>query len=148
VRRVLRHKKQEGAMRSFLVPAGVVVALVAAGCGSLPALGPTPADQGIVIYVHADFAGPSQALNVDVPDLGKVQGSCSHGEEGEVPTWSDCISSVKVMPGWTATLFRDANYRGASVTVTSDTPNLRDLSGPCDKESFNDCASSIRVTHK
>jgi peptidase inhibitor family I36 len=132
-------------MRPFLVPAGLVVALVAAGCGSIPALGPTPADEGIVIYVHANFTGPSQALNVDVPDLGKVQGSCSSGAEGEVPTWNDCISSVKVLPGWSATLYRDTNYRGSSVTVTADTPNLRDVPGPCDKDSFNDCVSSIRI---
>jgi hypothetical protein len=133
-------------MRSFLVPAGVVVALVAAACGSIPSLGPTPADEGIVIYVHADFGGPSQALNVDVPDLGKVRGACSTGGEGEVPTWHDCISSVKVLPGWTATLYRDPNYKGASVAVTSDTPDLRRLSGPCDKDGFNDCVSSIRVS--
>jgi Peptidase inhibitor family I36 len=135
-------------MRSFLVPAGVAVAFVAAGCESLPALGPTPADQGIVIYVHADFTGPSQALNVDVPDLDKVQGSCSNGEEGEVPTWSDCISSVKVLSGWTATLYRDKDYKGASVTLTTDTPDLTRLPGPCDKDGFNDCVSSIRVTRQ
>jgi hypothetical protein len=124
------------------------MALAVAGCGSVTSLGPTPPDQGIVIYLNADFAGPSQALNVDVPDLGKVQGSCSSGQEGEKPTWSDCISSVKVLSGWTATLFRDANYKGASVTVTSDTPNLLQLHGPCDKDSFNDCVSSIRVTRQ
>jgi hypothetical protein len=135
-------------MRVILIPAGVVVALVAAGCGSIPALGPTPAGEGIVIYVHADFAGPSQALNVDVADLGKVQGSCTSGAEGEVPTWADCVSSVKVLPGWSATLYRDPNYKGASVTVTSDTPNLRDLPGGCDKNGFNDCVSSIRVSRK
>jgi hypothetical protein len=135
-------------MRSFRISAGVVAALVVAGCGSLPALGPTPADQGIVIYVHADFAGSSQAINVDVPDLDKVQGPCSRGEEGEVPTWSDCISSVKVLPGWSATVYRDARYQGPSTTLASDTPNLRDLAGPCDRNSFNDCISSIRVTRK
>jgi len=75
-------------MRVILIPAGVVVALVAAaGCGgAIAPLGPTPADQGIVIYVHADFAGPQQAINVDVPDLGRVEGSCSSGAEGETPT--------------------------------------------------------------
>ena len=134
-------------MRVILIPAGVVVALaVAAGCGStIPALGPTPADQGIVIFMHADFTGPSQAINVDVPDLGRVQGSCSSGAEGEVPSWADCISSVKVLPGWSATLYRDPKYKGPSVTVTSDTPNLKDLRGSCNKDSFNDCVSSIRV---
>jgi hypothetical protein len=135
-------------MRPFLIPMGVVVAFGIAGCGSsISALGPTPPDQGIVIYMHADFAGPAQALNVDVPDLGNVQGSCSSGAEGETPSWADCISSVKVLPGWTATLYRDAKYKGASVTVTSDTPNLRDLSGPCD-HTFNDCVSSIRVARQ
>jgi peptidase inhibitor family I36 len=134
-------------MRWYAIPAGVVVALVVAGCGGLTALGPTPADQGIVIYVNADFAGPSQAVNVDVPNLEQVQGSCSKGQEGEQPTWSDCISSVKVLPGWSATLFRDADYKGPSVTLTADTPNLRDLSGPCGRDGFNDCVSSIRVSH-
>lgn len=138
-------------MRVILVPAGVVIALVAiagAACGSIPALGPTPADQGIVIYVHADYAGPSQAINVDVADLGKVQGSCSSGAEGETPTWANCVSSVKVMPGWSATFYRKANYKGESFAVTADAPNLRDLRGPCDKDSFNDCVSSIRVARQ
>lgn len=134
-------------MRLFLIATGVVLTAALAGCGSIPALGPTPADQGIIIYVHADFTGPAQALNVDVPDLSKVQGSCSSGAEGEMPTWADCISSVKVLPGWTATLYRDTKYKGASVTVTSDTPNLRGLSGPCD-HTFNDCVSSIRVSRQ
>jgi hypothetical protein len=135
-------------MRPFLILTGVVVTFGIAGCGSsIQALGPTPADQGIVIYMHADFAGPAQALNVDVPDLGNVQGSCSSGAEGETPTWRACVSSVKVLPGWTATLYRDPRYKGASVTLTSDTPNLRALSGPCD-HTFNDCVSSIRVARQ
>jgi hypothetical protein len=103
----------------------------------------TPPGEGIVIFLHADFAGPSQALNVDVPDLGNVEGAC-----GETPRWSDCISSVKVNPGWAATLYRDKDYKGASVTVKADTPNLRDLRGPCDNDSFNDCVSSIRVSRQ
>ena len=131
-------------MRVILVPIGVLVMLVAAACGSIPALGPTPAGEGVVIYLHADFAGPSQAINVDVPDLGRVQGSCSSGAEGETPTWANCVSSVKVMPGWSAILYRNANYKGDSVSVTADTPNLRELRGPC-KDTFNDCVSSIRV---
>ncbi|MEO6236824.1 MAG: peptidase inhibitor family I36 protein [Vicinamibacterales bacterium] len=133
-------------MRRFVGATGIALAL--AGCGSLPALGPTPTDQGIIIYLNADYAGPAQALNADVPDLGKVQGSCSSGAEGEAPTWSDCISSVRVLPGWSATLYRDSNYKGASVTLTADAANLRDVAGPCDKDSFNDCVSSIRVARR
>jgi len=135
-------------MRVILMPLGVVVALAAAGCGSrFQTLGPTPAGEGIVIYMHADFVGPSQGINVDVADLGKVEGSCSSGAEGETPTWAHCVSSVKVLPGWSATLYRDKNYRGESVAVTSDTPNLKNLRGPC-KDTFNDCVSSIRVVRQ
>ena len=132
-------------MRPFLVTMGVLVASALAACESVSSLAPTPAGEGIVIFLHADFAGPAQALNVDVPDLGRVEGACSSGGEGETPSWSDCVSSVKVNAGWTATLYRDKDYKGASVTVSADTPSLRDLRGPCDKDSFNDCVSSIRV---
>jgi hypothetical protein len=135
-------------MRPFLVTIGVLVAFVLAACGGLSSLAPTPAGEGIVIYLHADFAGPSQGLNVDVPDLARIEGACSSGEEGETPSWSDCVSSVKVNPGWTATLYRDKHYKGASVTVNADTPSLRDLRGPCAKDSFNDCVSSIRVARQ
>jgi hypothetical protein len=137
-------------MRPFLITMGVLAGfvLVAACADDMSAIGPTPPGEGIVIFLHADFAGPSQALNVDVPDLSKVDGACSSGAEGETPSWSDCISSVKVMPGWTAMLYRDKNYKGASVAVNADTPSLRDLRGPCDKDSFNDCVSSIRVSRQ
>jgi hypothetical protein len=123
-----------------------VLPLLLARCGSeVTPLGPTPPDQGIVIYLHADYAGPSQALNVDVADLSKAQGPCSSGEEGEVPSWRKCVSSIHVRPGWSATLYRDDDFKGRSVAITADTPNLKSLPGPCDG-SFNDCVMSIRVT--
>ena len=126
----------------------VIVSLMFAGCGSdLLVLGPTPGDQGIVIFVHADYAGSSQAVNVDVHDLTKTEGPCSSGAEGETPTWRKCVSSVRVFPGWSATLYKDEDFKGRSITLTADTPNLRDLSGPCDG-SFNDCVRSIRVTRQ
>jgi hypothetical protein len=123
-----------------------VALLMLAGCGTdLSVLGPTPPDQGIVIFVHADYAGSSQAVNVDVHDLTKTEGPCSSGGEGEQPTWKKCVSSVRVFPGWSATLYDDEDFKGRSITLTADTPNLRDLTGPCDG-SFNDCVRSIRVT--
>jgi peptidase inhibitor family I36 len=123
----------------------LLVFLLAACASDFLVLGPTPPDEGIVIYIHADFAGSSQAINVDVPNLRKVQGPCSSGEEGEVPTWGKCVSSVRVLSGWSATLYHDEDYKGRSLTITADTPNLRNIPGPCD-DSFNDCISSIRVT--
>jgi hypothetical protein len=125
-----------------------VLPLLLAGCGSeVTPLGPTPPDQGIVIYLHADYTGPSQALAVDVEDLSKAQGPCSSGGEGEVPSWRKCVTSIQVRPGWSATLFRDDDFEGRSVTITADTPNLKSLPGPCDG-SFNDCVMSIRVAKR
>jgi Peptidase inhibitor family I36 len=118
------------------------------GCGSVSALGPTPADEGIVIYPHASFIGPAQGINVDVPNLGKVQGPCSTGAEGEVPSWNDCVSSVRVLPGWTATLYEDPDYKGRSMRLTGDAPDLTALGGPCKNSTFNDCVSSIRVARQ
>lgn len=134
--------------RAARVGAGLLALLVAGCAGSeMITLGPTPPDQGIVIYIHADFAGSAQALNVDVRDLTKAEGPCSGGAEGEVPSWSRCVSSVRVFPGWSATLYREENFGGRNVTVSSDTPNLRDVPGPCDG-SFNDCVRSIRVARQ
>ena len=119
--------------------------LIPACTDPLEILGPTPAGEGITIYLHADYAGASQAINHDVRDLEKVEGPCTHGAEGEKPTWSDCMSSVRVEPGWSVTLYRDDDFKGRSVTLTADAPNLTMLPGPCDG-SFNYCVSSIKVT--
>ena len=118
-------------------------------CSSEPfeILGPTPVDEGITFYLHADFTGPSQAVNHDVGNLSTVEGPCSSGAEGETPTWSRCVSSVRVAPGWTVTLYRDSEFRGRSVTLTSKAPNLKELPGPCEG-TFNDCVSSMKVARQ
>ena len=134
--------------RAARVCAGILALLVTAtaGCGSdLVTLGPTPVDQGIVIYIHADFSGSSQGIVADVQDLTKTEGPCSRGEEGEKPTWRECVSSVRVFPGWSAIFYRDEDFKGRSMTITSDMPDLNTLPGPCDG-TFNDCVRSIRVT--
>jgi hypothetical protein len=133
--------------RAFGATALSLSLLLMPACGGLETLGPTPPDEGIVIFVHADFAGTSQGINADVRDLSKVEGPCTSGAEGEQPTWGDCLSSVRVMPGWTATLYEDDDFRGRSIVVDADAPNLRNVPGPCDG-SLNDCVSSIRVSRK
>ena len=123
----------------------LVLALLLPSCSDpLDILGPTPAGEGITIYIHADFVGASQGINHDVPNLDKVEGPCTDRTEGEEPTWSDCMSSVRVEPGWTVTLYEDKDFKGRSVMLTANAPNLRELPGPCDG-SFNDCVSSLRV---
>jgi hypothetical protein len=51
------------------------------------------------------------------------------------------------MPGWSVTLFRDRDFRGASRELTGDVQSLAAISGSCDG-SFNDCVSSLRVYRK
>ena len=53
----------------------LMLALLLPGCTTpLETLGPTPADEGITLYLHAGFAGTSQAINRDVGDLGQGRG--------------------------------------------------------------------------
>ena len=132
-------------LRPLGFPAGLGLVLLAACGGGIRTLGPTPPDEGIVLYLHAEFAGPSQSMNVDVSDLSRVEGPCTGRAEGEDPTWDDCVSSIRVRSGWSATLYEDDDFEGRSVTLTADSLNLRNLRGPCDG-SFNDCVSSIKVT--
>ncbi|MGH9372824.1 MAG: hypothetical protein ACRD15_14960 [Vicinamibacterales bacterium] len=55
-------------MRFALGASGaLLVVLLFPGCERLASLGPTPEDEGIVFYIHADFADTSQAVNTDVP---------------------------------------------------------------------------------
>jgi hypothetical protein len=131
-------------MRSLLRISLISLVLFPACERRFEVLGPTPVGEGIAIFIHADFAGSSQSINSDVRDLGRVEGPCSSGAEGEQPSWHDCVSSVRVQPGWAVTLYRDKDFKGRSVILTSDTANLQDLPGPC-SGTFNDCVSSLRV---
>jgi hypothetical protein len=116
----------------------------ATACGSQP-LGPTPVDQGIVVYLHSDFRGTSQQVGADVADLGKAEGPCQVDENGGGGSWNDCISSIRVLPGWRARIYGDKNFRGAALDVTADIPDLDAVRGEC-SGSYNDCISSIRVS--
>jgi hypothetical protein len=130
------------------VPLFVLAALLLPACSEpLVTLGPTPPNEGVTFYIHAGFSGPSQAVNLDVRDLARVEGPCTGGAEGEQPTWGDCISSLRVIDGWRATLYEDKDFQGRNVTVTADTPDLTALPGPC-SGTFNDCLSSLKVTRQ
>ena len=134
------------ALRAAMLTASAL--LVPACTDPLEILGPAPVDQGIVIYIHSEFRGTSQALTADVSNLGRVEGPCAKGDDESVElTWDDCVSSIKVKPGWGATLYRDRDFRGASRELTADVLSLEAISGSCDG-SFNDCVSSVRVYRK
>jgi len=120
-----------------------VLAFLIAGCGSVEPLGPTPLDQGIVIYIHSGFRGTSQQVGADVPDLTRAEGPCA-ADEGGKGSWNDCISSLRVLPGWSARIYGDKDFRGAVLEVTADVADLSAIRGDC-SGSYDDCVSSIRV---
>lgn len=126
------------------VVSALAFALLPAGCDRPEPLGPTPLDEGIVVYMHAGFRGTSQQINADVPDLTKVQGPCGEDDSERSRTWNDCISSVRLQPGWGATLYGDKDFRGATLELTEDVSDLDAKTGPCGG-GYDDCVSSIRV---
>jgi hypothetical protein len=124
-----------------------LVLLPACGGSRILPLGPTAADEGIVIYIHSGFRGTSQAVAADVRNLGLVEGPCAKGGDSETAptlTWDDCVSSIKVMPGWGATIYPDRDFKGTPLEVTADALDLSALTGTC-KGSYNDCVSSVKV---
>jgi len=125
---------------------GVLLCLSACGGGPEP-LGPTPVNQGIIVFMHSGFRGTSQQIGADVTDLNHVEGPCNIGEDSNSGTWNDCISSVRVLPGYSARLYGDKNFRGAILEVTGDVPDLGALRGDC-SGSYDDCISSIRVVKR
>ena len=94
------------------------LALLLPACESNEPLGPTPVDQGIVIFMHSGFRGSSQQIGADVTDLDRVEGPCGDTEDESSRTWNDCISSVRVLPGWRATLYGDRNFHGGTIQIT------------------------------
>ncbi len=120
-----------------------VLPLTLLACGAEP-IGPTPVDQGIIVFMHSGFRGTSQQIAADVGDLGRAQGPCGGDESESARTWNDCISSVRVLPGWGATLYGDKNFRGAAIEITEDVTDLASRPGSC-SGSYDDCISSIRV---
>jgi hypothetical protein len=100
------------------------------------------------VYEHAHYAGESAVVTEDIKNLSRLKGPCvGRGDDGEETDvgWSDCISAIRVAPGWRATLYRDDGFKGQQLTITADVPSLTAMPCRCPKGGFNDCASAIRV---
>jgi hypothetical protein len=127
----------------------LVTTLLIGGCGAGPTdPSATKEQDGVTIYQHPRFKGISQVLRTDVEDLDDLTGGCN--DDGRYDFYSDfddCISSIRIPPGWRVTVYEDPRYRGASATFTSDVPDLDDVRGPCGDD-FDDCISSIRVSRQ
>jgi hypothetical protein len=128
----------------------VTVAFVGGCMKELPTA-PTEVTTGITIYEHANFTGGSALLTTDVSNLADYKGPCKHTESGGDFTtsttydWSDCISSIKVAPGWRATVYADSGFHEDWLELTADAPNFALVRGYCEHDTWNDCISSIRV---
>ena len=128
--------------------------LLLTGCQKSLPTAPSPEREqamgivGIIVYEHVNFEGKSGVITRDISDLRDFSGPCSEYDSalGQIKdVWNDCISSVRVAPGWTATIYRDTDYRDDSLEIDADVPDLRVARHNCPKGGLNDCVSSIRV---
>jgi hypothetical protein len=125
----------------------IALAALAYGCTptELP-MAPTALTAGVILYEHANFLGNSAHLTADIADLRDFRGPCFEGDDASSRDWNDCVSSVRVAPGWRATLYRGANYGDDSLEITEDVANLQLVrQHDCDRGGLNDCVSSVRV---
>ena len=119
--------------------AGLLVA-VCVGCSPTR---PSGATEGVTVYEHPRYGGDARRLAADERDLKDLRGPCGTSAYTS-GWWDDCISSIRVQAGWSATIYEDPNFRGGSRTITADTPDLDRVSGPCGDD-WENCISSIRV---
>lgn len=142
--------------RSVMVRRGMLCVAVALacclpGCEDLKVLPTAPSDltEGAVIYEHANFEGQSAHITVDIADLKDFDGPCEHESSSDSDIsyfdWNDCMSSIRVAPGWRVTVYEHDDYRGDSYTSTEDVPNLQLVRGDCEKDGLNDCVTSVRL---
>ena len=126
----------------------IAVAAFVLGCSEteLP-MEPSDFATGIIVYEHANYLGNSAHLTGDMEDLRDFRGPCIHESVDSVTRdWNDCISSVRVAPGWRATLYRAPDYHDDSLDITEDVPNLQLVrQHDCPNDGLNDCVSSVRV---
>jgi hypothetical protein len=134
--------------RTRVVLCLLLLAALAPGCEDpeLP-FSPSSLDTGIVLFEHANFHGNSAHITSDIRDLREFQGPCLHddGEGGGGRDWNDCVSSIRVAPGWRATLYRGTGFDDDELEITADVPNLQLVDGDCPHDGMNDCISSVRV---
>ena len=129
------------------------VTLLIAGCEGLPSLPTAPSEltRGVSIYEHANFLGESALVETSQSDLKDFDGPCEHTEsagDGSTSTtydWNDCISSIRIAPGWRAVIYRDDDYKGQSLQLAGDVPNLQLVTGSCSHDGLNDCVTSIAL---
>jgi len=124
--------------------AGLTVCV--ASCQQELPTGPDEIATGLIIYEDANYGGESALVTSAIRDLRDFKGPCEH-DEGDTTSrdWNDCISSIRIAPGWRATVYTSPDYGGRSFAVTGDAANLQLAPGDCDHDGMNDCISSISL---
>ncbi len=133
-------------------PFTVLLVVAMSGCGGgLFTLPTAPSDltSGITIYEHWNYQGASAAVTSDIADLGLFEGPCRDSQDlyDNLASylWAQCISSIRVAPGWRAIVYSREDFRGESLEITADVPNLQLVKGSCPHDGLNDCIASIKV---
>jgi hypothetical protein len=83
------------------------------------------ANAQLTVFEDYEYGGKTQAFNVGF-------------HKGYFQIGNDVISSIKIQPGYSVTLYENGVGTGKELTLYSDAPNLGKLS-------FNDVASNLRV---
>ena len=136
--------------------AACFVLMLLAGCGGSDPMGPVPPPTaGISVFARADYRGPHRTFLADVEDLKRLvddpqpaEDECAEKLFGQ-EYWTDCVSSIRVADGWWAVVYQHDNFRGDSLFVTSDIPDLGAIQMPSSSEfatwTWDETISSIRV---
>lgn len=146
---------------SAVIVSGVLVCFVGEvqwACDKELPGAPSELAAGVVIYRDANFLGESAHITDDIKNLDDFTGPCKHESSDAIAdppssttrnSWDDCVSSIRVAPGWRATLYEDPDFKGWAADVGEENvANYQLVRGPCKGDTFNDCASSIRVFRK
>ena len=139
--------------REMNFAAPLLALTVLAGCGSDP-VGLAPIE-GVTVFARVDYEGPRRTFLEDVMDFKLVRDNPQPDEDecydkvfGQ-EQWTDCISSIRVAAGWQAIVYVHDTFRGDTLIVTSDIPDLRGIQAPdCQTMSWDNCISSMRVMRR
>jgi hypothetical protein len=80
------------------------------------------------LFAERDYGGAVTTLEEGIYRLGTSTAAAGNGT----------VSSLKVAPGYTLTVYSGNNLQGASATFTADTANVGDV--------FNDVIRSVEVS--
>ena len=129
--------------------------LLAVGCRDSLPTAPDDLTAGVILYKDANFLGEAAHVTEDIKDLEDFHGPCEQittdaaGNSSTKDSWDDCVSSIRVARGWRATLYEHPDFKGWAADVGEENvANYQLVRGPCKNDTFNDCASSIRVFRK